>query len=163
MTRLVPATSLLALLFLLPTACADAGHAQDEVDIRQLVAVQAEGWNRGDATAWAQDFAPEADFINIVGSVFDGHEQIEQRHAAIFSTIFKGSQVKVTVRKIVFPEADIAVVDTVHELTGHGGLPPGVRNTEDGLLRTQMKYVMKKTSGQWRILAGHNTDVKPAP
>ncbi|OJH38602.1 SgcJ/EcaC family oxidoreductase [Cystobacter ferrugineus] len=163
MTRIVPATSLLALLLLLPTACADAGHAQDEVELRQLVAEQAEAWNRGDATAWTQDFTPDSDFINIAGSLFQGRAEIEQRHAAIFSTIFKGSQVKVTVRRIVFPEADIAVVDTVHELTGHSGLPPGVQNTEPGLLRTQMKYVMKKTSGQWRILAGHNTDVKPAP
>lgn len=150
-------------LLCLSSACADATHAQDEADLRQLVATQSEGWNRGDAAAWSKDFAPDADFINIVGSVFEGHDQIEQRHAAIFGSIFKGSQVKVTVRRLVFPAVDIAVVDTVHELTGHPGLPPGVKNTETGLLRTQMKYVMKKESGRWWIVAGHNTDVKPAP
>ncbi|WNG52117.1 SgcJ/EcaC family oxidoreductase [Archangium minus] len=162
MTRNIPTLSLLSFLFLLSTGCAHMDHAQDEMEIRQLVAVQTEAWNRGDATAWSKDFTPEADFTNIVGSVFDGREQIEQRHAAIFATIFKGSQAKVTVRKLVFPEPNIAVVDTVHEVTEHGGLPPGVQNTEPGLLRTQMKYVMKKTDGQWQILAGHNTDVKPA-
>ncbi|WP_232293347.1 SgcJ/EcaC family oxidoreductase [Stigmatella aurantiaca] len=163
MTRLVPVAPVLAWLFLFSTACAHGNPAQDERDLQQLVAVQAEAWNSGDAVAWSKDFAQDADFINIVGSVFEGREQIEQRHAAIFSTLFKGSQAKVTVRKIVFPQEDIAVVDTTHEVTGHSGLPPGVRDTEPGLLRTRMRYVMQKRSGQWRILAGQNTDVKPAP
>lgn len=163
MARPVPAASSLALLLLLSLACADGSHAQDEVELRQLVATQAEAWNKGDATAWTRDFTEDADFTNIVGSVFEGRAQIEQRHAAIFASIFKGSHVDVTVRRIVFPEVDIAVVDTVHLLKDYAGLPPGVQNTEPGLLRTQMKYVMKKISGEWRILAGHNTDVKPAP
>ena len=150
-------------LLCLSTACADANHAQDEADIRQLVAAQTEGWNRGDATVWSKDFTTDADFINIVGSVFEGHDQIEQRHAAIFGSIFKGSQAKVTVRRLMFPAADIAVVDTTHEVTGYSGLPPGVRETSAGLLRTQMKYVMKKESGRWWIVTGQNTDVKPAP
>ncbi|WNG41690.1 SgcJ/EcaC family oxidoreductase [Archangium violaceum] len=162
MTRSVPTLSLLSFLFLVSTGCAHMDHAQDEMEIRQLVAAQTEAWNKGDAAAWTKDFTPDSEFINIVGSVFEGREQIEQRHAAIFATLFKGSQDKVTVRKIVFPEPNIAVVDAVHEVTGHSGLPPGVQNTESGLLRTQMKYVMKKTDGQWQILAGHNTDVKPA-
>ncbi|MDC0708861.1 SgcJ/EcaC family oxidoreductase [Stigmatella sp. ncwal1] len=163
MTRLVSVAPVLTWLFLFSTACAHGNPAQDERDLHQLVAVQAEAWNSGDAVAWSKDFTQDADFVNIVGSVFEGHDQIEQRHAAIFSTLFKGSQVKVTVRKIVFPQEDIAVVDTVHEVTGHGGLPPGVQNTEPGLLRTRMKYVMRKTAGKWQILAGQNTDAKPVP
>jgi hypothetical protein len=38
-----------------------------------------------------------------------------------------------------------------------------VQNTEEGLLRTQMRYVLKRTQNQWRIVSGQNTDVKPAP
>lgn len=163
MKRVVPATSLLALLCLcLSTGCAEEAP-QDDATLRQMMTVQAEAWNRGDATAWSQDFAPDADFINIVGTVFQGHDEIQQRHAAIFGSIFKGSQTQVTVRKIVFITPEIAVVDALHEVTGHPGLPPGVQNTEPGKLRTQMKYVMKKSAGRWQIVAGHNTDVKPPP
>jgi uncharacterized protein (TIGR02246 family) len=157
----------LALVFLISTACAHGvaqrNAAQNEPVLRELVAAQTEAWNRGDAAAWSKDFTEDATFINIVGTVFEGRPQIEERHAAIFASVFKGSQAQVTVRKILFPEAHIAVVDTVHEVTGHSRLPPGVQNTEPGLLRTQMRYVMKELSGQWRIVAGQNTDVKPAP
>jgi uncharacterized protein (TIGR02246 family) len=167
MTRTAPMASWLALVLVVSTACAhgaaQGNAAQDEAALHALVAAQAEAWNRGDAVAWSKDFTEDAYFINIVGTVFEGRAQIEERHAAIFATVFKGSQTQVSVKKLLFPEADIAVVDMVHEVTGHSRLPPGVQNTEAGLLRTRMRYVMKKDSGQWRIVAGQNTDVKPAP
>lgn len=152
-------------LVLFPGAArADKAHGQDEAAIRQVVAAQAEAWNRHDATAWSKDFAPDADFVNIVGTVFQGREEIEKRHAGIFASIFKTSRTQVTVRRIVFLGPDVAIVDTDHEVTGHGGLPPGVQNSdESGTLRTRMKYVMKKAKGAWQIAAGQNTDVKPAP
>ncbi len=148
---------------LLCSACATPGSGTAEADILQLVNAQAEAWNRQDAEAWSKDFAPDAPFINIVGTVFEGRDEIQQRHASIFETIFKGSRSQVTVRKLSFIQDDIAIVDTTHEVTGHPGLPPGVQDTEPGLLRTQMRYVMKYADGQWRILAGQNTDVKPRP
>ncbi|RKH29952.1 SgcJ/EcaC family oxidoreductase [Corallococcus sp. AB030] len=150
-------------LVLVSTACTAPDHARDEQDLRQWVKAQTEAWNAHDAAAWTRDFADDADFINIVGTVFQGRAEIETRHAAIFASIFKTSHAKVTVRKIRFPSEDIAVVDTLHEVTGHTGLPPGVQNTEEGLLRTQMRYVLKRTQKQWRIVSGQNTDVKPVP
>ncbi|WP_342379024.1 SgcJ/EcaC family oxidoreductase [Myxococcus stipitatus] len=158
-TRLAMACSLL----LLPLACAHVDHARDEKDIRQLVDAQTEAWNRHDAVAWSKDFSADADFINIAGTVFEGQQQIETRHAHVFEALFKNSHSTVTVRRVSFPVADIALVDTTHEVTGHSGLPPGVQDTEPGLLRTQMRYVMKRENGGWRIVGGHNTDVKPKP
>jgi uncharacterized protein (TIGR02246 family) len=163
MTRILSAPALAALLLLsMSTGCAGPNRVRDEQAIRELVSAQTEAWNRQDAVAWSKDFTPDAEFVNIVGTVFQGHTEIEQRHAAIFASIFKGSQDQVTVRTLLFPAPDVAVVDTVHEVTGHTGLPPGVQNTEEGLLRTRMKFVMKRTDGGWRIVAGQNTDVKPA-
>ncbi|MCP3143637.1 SgcJ/EcaC family oxidoreductase [Pyxidicoccus sp. QH1ED-7-1] len=138
-------------------------RAQDEAALRKLVAEQTEAWNRQDAAAWSKDFAEDAEFINIVGTIFVGRPEIEKRHAFVFSTAFKGSRSEVTVRKLLFLEGGVAVVDTEHRVTGYAGLPPGVQATEPGVLRTQMRYVVKKTRGQWRIVAGQNTDVKPAP
>nr|WP_224246215.1 SgcJ/EcaC family oxidoreductase [Hyalangium gracile] len=136
----------------------------DETLIRQLIDQQTRAWNDHDATAWSKDFAPDADFVNIVGTVFSGRAEIEKRHAGIFASIFKTSQSRVTVRRLVFVGPDVAVVDMDHEVTGHSGLPPGVQNTdESGVLRTRMKYVLRKSDGKWQIVSGQNTDVKPAP
>ncbi|WP_375768819.1 SgcJ/EcaC family oxidoreductase [Archangium gephyra] len=144
-------------------AQAARGQARDEASLRKLVAEQTEAWNRHDAAAWSKDFAPEAEFINIVGTVFSGREEIQKRHAAVFASLFKDSKSEVTVRKIVFVTPGVAVVDTEHVVTGYTGLPPGVQATEPGVLRTRMRYVLKQTGGKWSIVAGQNTDVKPAP
>ncbi|MBM7113974.1 SgcJ/EcaC family oxidoreductase [Archangium primigenium] len=162
MSRILRATSLVA-LSLLFTACAHADRAQDELSIRQMVAAQTEAWNRQDAAAWTADFVADADFVNIVGTPFAGRQQIEERHAAIFNSLFKGSHAEVTVRRLVFLGEDAAVVDTTHNVTQYQGLPPGVQATEPGLLRTQMKYVLQRIDGTWRIVAGQNTDEKPRP
>lgn len=134
----------------------------DETAIRALVAAQAEAWNRGDAAAWSKDFAPDADFVNIFGMVFSGRTEIEDRHAGIFASFFKGSRTTVTVRRLVFPAPRVAIVDTDHVVTGYGALPP-VLHPVDGAVRTRMKYVMSKGPTGWRIVAAQNTEMKPLP
>jgi oligopeptidase B len=139
------------------------GSAQDEALLRQLVADQAEAWNRGDAKAWSKDFAPEADFVNIYGGVFQGQQEIEERHAFVFKTFFKGSQARVSVRRLAFLAPDLALVDTDHEVSGFPRLPPGVQPLESGRMLTHMKYVLRKGTGGWRIIAGQNTNAAPPP
>lgn len=159
-------TAAVALAFVLaPPATADSAKARsaDEAAIRKLVAEQTEAWNRSDAAAWSKDFAPDAEFINIVGTVFKGRAEIETRHAFVFDTVFKGSRTQVTVTRVVFLGGDVAVTDMEHVVTGYAGLPPGVQPTEAGTLKTRMRYVMKKNGKRWEIVAGQNTDVKPAP
>jgi uncharacterized protein (TIGR02246 family) len=159
-------TAAVALTFVLaPPAMADSAKARgtDEAAIRKLVADQAEAWNRSDAAAWSKDFAPDAEFINIVGTVFKGRAEIETRHAFVFDTLFKGSRTQVTVTRVIFLGGDVAVTDMEHIVTGYAGLPPGVQPTEAGVLKTRMRYVMKKNGKRWEIVAGQNTDVKPTP
>lgn len=139
------------------------GRAQDEAALRALVARQAEAWNRHDAAAWCKDFAPDADFVNIAGMVFNGRTEIEKRHSAIFTSVFKESRTRVTVRKLSFPRPDVALLETEHEVTQFGALPPGVQPTEPGVLRTRMKYVLTREEAGWQIIAAQNTDVKPSP
>lgn len=159
-------TAAMALMFVLaPPAIADSARARslDEAAIRKLVAAQAEAWNRSDAAAWSKDFAPDAEFINVVGTVFKGRAEIESRHAFVFGTLFKGSRTEVTVTRVAFLGGDVAVTDMEHVVTGYAGLPPGVQPTEAGVLKTRMRYVMRKNGKRWEIFAGQNTDVKPAP
>jgi uncharacterized protein (TIGR02246 family) len=168
-TRLPLAACFLFALTLLPALASarDTGSpSADETAIRKLVAEQTEAWNRHDAAAWSKDFAPEADFVNIFGGVFQGREEIAKRHADIFLTLFKDSHTEVTVRRLVFigKAKDVAVVDADHVVTGYGELPPTIRASgEPAALRTRMKYVLQKVKGRWLIIAGQNTDVKPRP
>jgi uncharacterized protein (TIGR02246 family) len=157
--------TVVALTFVLASparAQAAQGQNADEAALRKLVAEQTEAWNRSDARAWSKDFTQDAAFINIVGSVFTGREEIEKRHAFIFNTLFKGSRTEVTVTRLAFIDKAVAVVDMEHVVTGFAGLPPGIQATEPGVLKTRMRYVMKKTGKKWEIVAAQNTDVKPA-
>lgn len=156
------AVSLLASAGLSPAAPPDQSHP-DAAALLRLVQAQAEAWDRGDAAAWSRAFAEDADFVNILGGVFTGRLEIQQRHALIFSGFFKGSRNRVTVRRLTFPAPGLAILDTDQEVTGYASLPPGVRPTRpDGALVTHMKFVVQLRDGAWRILSGQNTEVKPA-
>ncbi|MDC3960460.1 SgcJ/EcaC family oxidoreductase [Polyangium jinanense] len=173
MNRFARSSAIMALfLSCCVSACDPAEKAQgasqgasqnEEASLRKLVAEQTEAWNRHDAAAWSKAFAPDAEFINIVGTIFSGRDEIQKRHALLFESVFKDSHTEVTVRKLRLIDSNVAVVDTDHVVTGYAALPPGVQATEQGVLRTRMRYVMKQSGGMWSIVAGQNTDVKPAP
>jgi uncharacterized protein (TIGR02246 family) len=155
-----------ALLLLTFSSLAFAGSPPPndvEGRLRELISAQADAWNRGDAAAWSKDFAPDADFINIVGTALTGKGEIEKRHAAIFAGIFKGSRTQVTVDKVRLFAPHLAAVDMQHLVTGYAGLPPGVQATEPGKLRTRMRYLFTLKDGRWWIALAQNTEVKPPP
>ena len=141
---------------------AGPGKPSVEAAIRGLVAAQAEAWNHGDAAAWSKVFEPDADFVNIFGTVFSGRKEIEERHAAVFATFFRGSQTVVTVRRLVFLTPRLAIVDSDHVVTGYGALPATLHPV-DGAVRTRMKYVVRKSGRGWSVVAAQNTELKPPP
>jgi len=137
--------------------------AADEVAIQKIISEATEAWNRGDAKEYSQHFQEDGGFTNVLGMVFYGRRDFEQRHAEIFSTIFKGSTLRQAVRKIRFVRPDVAVVDVDTEMTGYTKLPPGIQAGADGILRTRLQEVFLKENGAWWIVAYHNVDVKPLP
>lgn len=157
--------SLLAIALLSTTACAPADEgARAEAKIRALLAAQAQAWNEHDARAWAAPFTEDAEFVNIMGTLFQGRAQVAQRHDELFRGIFSRSRVVVTTRKVLSLGATSALAETVHELRDYDRLPPGVRATEaDGALRTRLKYVLVLTPDGWRIRSAQNTAMAPAP
>jgi len=172
--------SLFALLFLLPAcgqppsaraqsetalqaASDDAKRAQEaELAIRQILARQAEDWNRHDAKAWVAPFSEDAEFINILGSSLQGRAEIERRHSEIFASIFARSRVVVITRKVRMLGDRAALAETDYELRDYDRLPPGIQATDpDGTLRTRLKYVCKLEADGWRIVAAQNTAILP--
>lgn len=131
----------------------------DEREIRRILAAQVDGWNRGDAAAWAADCDPAVGFTNIVGMRWDTQSGNVQRHAEMFRGPFAGSTLAVEIERLAFPEANVALADLLTTLTGYRGLPPGIRAAADGRLVTRMLQVFAKRDGRWRIVACHNTAV----
>ncbi|HYJ11335.1 MAG TPA: SgcJ/EcaC family oxidoreductase [Polyangiaceae bacterium] len=135
-----------------------------EASIRQALAGQADAWNRHDAKAWSASFADDADFVNVLGMLFQGRAEIERRHADLFGSIFARSQVVVTTRKVRSVGKTAAVAETDHELRNYDRLPDGIRPTDaDGTLRTRLKYDWELTPSGWRIVSAQNTAVLPLP
>jgi len=152
----------------LVTASHSYAAADADADIRALIAVQAEAWNRHDAKAWASPFVPTAEFINILGTPFSGKPAIEGITARIFATIFKDSRDSVTVQKIVHVTPELAIAHYEHAVSGYTALPPGIQPSEmgtdgKGVLRTRMVYVLQRhADGKWMIVNGQNTAILPA-
>lgn len=153
------------LLLVAPLAsCKGSSGPSAEEAIRHALAQHAEAWNRHDAKAWVAPFAEEADFVNILGTVFQGRAEIERRHADLFASIFAKSTVVVTTRKVQALGADGAVAETDYELRGYDRLPPGIQATDaDGTLRTRLKYVWTRRNGGWVVVSAQNTAVLPTP
>jgi len=51
-----------------------------------------QAWNRGDAAAFAADFAVDARFVAFDGTVLSGREAIVEFHRPLFETTLKGSR-----------------------------------------------------------------------
>jgi uncharacterized protein (TIGR02246 family) len=155
------------LCFALAAAARPAGDgpsskvASDDEAIRQVIANLDDAWLKGDAKAWCRDYLPDAQFVNILGTVLDGVPAIEKRHAEIFETIFKGSRLISTVRKVRYLSPTSVVVETDLDHVGYKALPPGIAATVEGVLKTRMKHVLIKQDGKWRIVASQNTAVAP--
>lgn len=66
--------------------------APGETSIRRALAEQAEAWNRHDAKAWSASFADDADFVNVLGMLFQGRAEIERRHAELFRSILRAAK-----------------------------------------------------------------------
>ena len=129
--------------------------------IASLIETQAEAWNRGDAAAFAESFLYDGCFVNVLGALTYGREPFEMQHARIFSTIYKDSRIKLPIRRMHFLREDVALVDIDAELSGHKGLPPGLRTEADGVIRTRLQEVLVKDSGRWMVASFHNVDIKP--
>jgi uncharacterized protein (TIGR02246 family) len=139
---------------------AQSKKSSNEALIRQIILDQESAWNRGDAKAYCDRFLEDSISTIIMGTVFHGRRAFEERVAAIFATVFKNSVLTHKIQNIRFVGSNVAVVDITTEMVGYRALPPGVRGSVDGKLRTSMLQVMVKQHGRWWVSAFHNVDVK---
>ena len=117
-----------------------------------------ETWNRHDMAAYSALFAPDADFVNVVGARLRGRPEIEQSHVNLHRTIFRNSALRAAESSVRFLNEETAVAHVSWEMTGAEGLPgwnvPEVR-------RGMMTLVLVQDADRWLIAAAHNTDTIP--
>ena len=121
-----------------------------------------EAWNRGDATAWGDQFWPDARFVNVLAHVFEGRPEIVMQHARIFATIYKGSHLAVIGVHSRVLDADHMLIEMDSGGTGMSRLPPGLVAI-DGVVRSHMVLVGERRHGEWKIVYAQNTGYTPLP
>lgn len=129
--------------------------------LEQVIRQQEAAWNAGDGLAWASAFSEDADFVNILGNVFQGREDIARQHVFLLGGPYKGSHTKIKIRRITEPAPTVAIIETEYEVTRFNMLPPGIAPTTPGVLKARMKYVALKQGAQWQFIAAQNTAILP--
>jgi uncharacterized protein (TIGR02246 family) len=122
-------------------------------------------WAAKDAAAFASLYTEDATFINPVGGILSGREAIRAQHTFLFGPTgpFRASTQTSEIRRIDFLTGTIAVVDLNVALTGFHGLPPGLRETEPGVVRNVVRWIVVKHRGEWLIHGQQMTPVPPLP
>jgi len=127
-------------------------RAADEAAIRESVKQLETGWNTKSGAVFAKPFAEDADYVVINGMYIKGRAAIQTAHQRIFDTIYKDTNISLTVKQIRFLRPDIAVV----HVNGHRE-GPTKELTGDAILT----LVMTREQQDWTIAAFQNTSVAP--
>lgn len=129
--------------------------SDDFVKVTNTIHAFAECWNRHDMTAFAELFASDAEFVNVVGLWWKGRDEIRKAHEVTHATIFKNSHLSISDVSIRFPAETIAIARCRWVLEGHVS-PEGRRlPTRNGIL----VHVLSRNSGTWSIIDSQNTDI----
>jgi uncharacterized protein (TIGR02246 family) len=119
----------------------------------------ASAWNRHDAKAMAELYAPEGDLLNPRGRTAKGRAEIEALYRDDHANMMRSSVYKITgAPSIRFVEADIAFVDSEVEVSG-------ALNPDGSAAPTQKAHVarlMRKSGGKWWIVASRAFTAPPS-
>jgi uncharacterized protein (TIGR02246 family) len=135
---------------------ASGAASDDESAVRQVQALQADAWNRHDATAYAALFTEDGDCVNVVGWWWKGRAQIESKLKAGFAFVFHESQLTITDTAVRFLSPTLAIAHVNWTMTG-AKTPPGIPEPKQGI----QSQVLQKKSGHWLIEAFQNTNGVP--
>jgi uncharacterized protein (TIGR02246 family) len=120
-------------------------------------------WNGADVDEWIAQFWPDAESVTLRGELLSDRNEIRERQAALWTGIFKGSRVKISIRRVRGLGTAALLVLADMEITGYESLPAGIRARADGVLAAHASYALLNRFGRWRILSCQCTAVIPPP
>lgn len=129
--------------------------SSDLAEATRVVNAFAETWNRHDMNAFADLFAEDAEFVNVVGLWWKGRPEIKGAHQFTHQTMFRNSRLSIHEVVVRFPAPGIAISRCRWTLEGHVSPEGGSLPARNGILLN----VLQKTGGTWRIIDSQNTDI----
>ena len=128
---------------------------QAQTEISAIVNALIDSWNSHDMSAYAEQFADDADFVNVLGMHWHGRTLIEERHVEIHKTIFRNSRLRL-LNSTLRPLAPGVVLGHIEwEMTGHDQIP-GVPFVP--VRKGVITAVFVDKDGRWAIAALQNAD-----
>jgi uncharacterized protein (TIGR02246 family) len=116
-------------------------------------------WNRHDMKKFAELFAEDAQFVNVIGLWWSGRSEIQKQHEALHATRMRNSHLIATETAIHLLRPDVAVLHMRWQLSGDTGIDGVTLPTRRGV----MSLVTVRTGSKWQIASAQNTDVVPLP
>lgn len=161
--RLVAVVALLASL----SATCVLAATKDTDDVRKVCERFATAWNHHDMEEFGKLFAPDADFVNVIGILMKGRQEIQMHHAwshgAIPKTtqvpgtkaanygIFKDSTMKFEAADVRFLRKDVALAHVKWRLLGDS------RNSTPR--QGVFLFVLAHGKNGWQIASAQNTEI----
>ena len=124
-------------------------------EVERVVAAFAEAWNRHDMEAFAELFAPDAEFVNVVGMWWKGRAEIKAAHEFTHSTMFKSSRLTILETSVRFPAPQLAIARSRWLLENHVGPDGEPLPARHGVLVN----LLARQGGRWSIIDAQNTDI----
>jgi uncharacterized protein (TIGR02246 family) len=131
--------------------------------IEALLASWEAAWAAKDVSAMVAHYTEDVDWVNPLGGVLSGRQQITDVHNVLFAGPFAGSTQTGTIRRAVSLTGAIMLVDLDVTLTDYQWLLPGLVAYEPGEVRVRVKWIVVREGAAWRIMAQHMTAVQPPP
>jgi uncharacterized protein (TIGR02246 family) len=127
----------------------------DAMLVRTLYTQLTDGWNAGNGEAFATPFAEQCDFIAFDGARFRSRDEIVRFHEPLFRTHLRGTRLVGEVTDVRFLTADVALMHARGGTIPRGGTRPAPERDSVQTL------VARHENGTWRLVAFHNTRVRP--
>lgn len=121
----------------------------------RVVAAFADAWNRHDVDAFAELFAHDAEFVNVVGLWWKGRTEIKAAHAFAHATMFKASRLEMLEVSVRLPSPRVALARSRWRLEGHLGPDGSALPPREGILVLLIDHETEKGL----IVDAQNTDI----
>lgn len=124
----------------------------DETAIRANVKQMETGWNMKSGAEFAKPFSEDSDYVIINGMYIKGRAANAAGHQQIFDTIYKNTNLTLTLERIRFLRADVAVVHVVSALKM-------LQEDSARTLNGRITIVMTKNNEKWEISTFQITEI----
>ncbi|RII09199.1 hypothetical protein DSC45_32255 [Streptomyces sp. YIM 130001] len=132
----------------------DRVRSRDELHVHRLLQDMTAAWNAGDATAYADLFTEDADYVTWFGSHSSGREAIEESHRFLFAGPLKGTKLSNSAAaddggaSVRFLAPDVAFVLSAGGLAGQASV---------------VSFTAVRQAERWRFASFQNTRKQEIP